>query len=387
MKINLAFEENRIIVTCEVKFSSPIESLNFTLNKNLTLLSISDGKREVGWDKVLEYTPTFRVACYEYKVWDNSEFNQVVMTYEGTINGWCNFIQENAKALNFYSVWYPQELSEEIVTTEVLMKELDNYQVIKGTFDKKTDCWYYKADKFDCQILAFKKGYFQFVNYENLSIYYLNRNEEKVVNYIKYYYEDVLDYYEKTLFKSKVMNKLNLVSLSLEVFQGAYFREELIVFTNFLDSDCSEENLNLKFGEMMAHELAHCWCTGADVDSWEDWLNETTAEWSALLYARHRNKFKLFDNMMNPKLDEYLDLPAIKTTDGSRPMGVHSKGALLFYFLYEKYGVETIEKLLQIFVNLRIKTTTAYLTEIKQVLSPEIAWLIEKNLGNKQFEL
>ncbi len=47
-----------------------------------------------------------------------------------------------------------------------------------------------------------------------------------------------------------------------------------------------------------AHELAHEWCSGANCVSWEDWLNETTAEWSMLLYCLDRGKTDIFDAMI-----------------------------------------------------------------------------------------
>ncbi|MGL4337107.1 MAG: hypothetical protein ACRCST_09470, partial [Turicibacter sp.] len=360
MDIKLNFNENKVVVVCEIKLDKTLNSLDFVLNRNLTITSMSSNERNLEWKITKTYVPMFRVESHQVNISDSLGFNQLLIKYEGTINGWCNFIEENAKALSFYSVWYPQELPEEILDCKVTIENAKNYHVIKGDYDETTESWFYENKKYDPgNIIAFKKGHFHQVNCDELTIYYSNPDEEKAVKYIQHNYQEVMAYYKDHLFKSKGINKLDIVSLSLnEEGQGAYFREELIVFSNFLDSNSTEEELALYFGWLMAHELAHHWCEGADIDSWEDWLNETTAEWSAILYSLHAKNSKLFDYIITPKLDEYLELPEIKTQDETRPYGVHSKGTALFYFLYKKYGVETIEKLVTIFVNLENKSTS-----------------------------
>jgi aminopeptidase N len=35
---------------------------------------------------------------------------------------------------------------------------------------------------------------------------------------------------------------------------------------------------------LIAHETGHFWWTGAETDSWHDWLNEAFAEYANMLY-------------------------------------------------------------------------------------------------------
>ena len=44
----------------------------------------------------------------------------------------------------------------------------------------------------------------------------------------------------------------------------------------------------------VSHELAHLWWSGGDPHSWEDWLNESFAEYSAFLYLRARGENEMF---------------------------------------------------------------------------------------------
>ncbi|MDR1030883.1 MAG: hypothetical protein LBL76_08425 [Treponema sp.] len=116
-------------------------------------------------------------------------------------------------------------------------------------------------------------------------------------------------------------------------------------------------------------EIAHTWCRGADAFIWEDWLNETTAEWTALLFQLNNGNMEVFNSVIEDKLQKYNDLPSIKTNDGSRPNGI-----------YRQYGYETISKMLQLFDALADKTTENFIMSIRKELSPDIAKMIENGI-------
>ena len=129
--------------------------------------------------------------------------------------------------------------------------------------------------------------------------------------------------------------------------------------------------------------MAHTWCSGADAGSWKDWLNETAAEWSMLLYCLDRNKTEIFDAMIAEHMEKSHGFPPIKTADGSRPEGVHTKGTVLFYELYKAFGAETIKSAIRIFVRLEIKTTEKLLAEMRAQGLSEAADVLEKGLVQK----
>jgi len=124
---------------------------------------------------------------------------------------------------------------------------------------------------------------------------------------------------------------------------------------------------------LIAHEIAHNWCRGADVHSWEDWLNETTAEWTALLYQLHIGDMDKFDSVIQDRAKRAKYAPAIKTADGSRPDGVHDAGVILFYEIFKKYGFATIEKMLKLFDSLTDKSTDRFLELVDAKMGAQIA--------------
>ncbi|MDR2605996.1 MAG: hypothetical protein LBC38_01780 [Oscillospiraceae bacterium] len=131
---------------------------------------------------------------------------------------------------------------------------------------------------------------------------------------------------------------------------------------------------------LLAHEIGHNWFADADVDTWEDWLNETGAEWAALLYALHLGDEELFTRELESSTSGYANTPAIKTSDGSRPYeGVHSRGTALFYSIYLKYGADTVLWLLQTLAELSTPTTAYFISAVK-AQRPELAEYIEYGL-------
>jgi hypothetical protein len=125
-----------------------------------------------------------------------------------------------------------------------------------------------------------------------------------------------------------------------------------------------------------AHEIAHIWCIGADETSWEDWLNETFAEWSALLFVYDCFGNQEFVKGINGHRRECLD--PIKPLDGkSTRSGVHDSGTLMLYELYLLYGKNMIVKLIKIFCKLEKKTTEDFISAVRENDLSNVAGYIE----------
>jgi hypothetical protein len=67
---------------------------------------------------------------------------------------------------------------------------------------------------------------------------------------------------------------------------GGYARRGLVVLAGINERDYFEQRE--AYLRYLAHETAHAWWWEAPADSWEDWLNESFAEYSALLAVRER---------------------------------------------------------------------------------------------------
>jgi hypothetical protein len=381
MKIDLKFSENGFSAEANIysfKTENDIKEFSFILNNSLKIDDILCNDKKAEWKNVGEEKPTFRSDSQKIVVSSDENIKNLIIKYSGSVSTWHNVITDDIKALSWYSVWYPQETSVELLKDEVDIHGLSDYFVVKGIYDEKTKIWKYGGRGFDeYNVIAYKKSVLKTVSNPYLNIYYVDESIGKNAEKAEFIYRDVLDYFNGELFEKLELPTLDMACLFPAVtYGGAYKRKDLIVTVTLGDND-------LDTGWMTAHEMAHEWCSGADCDSWEDWLNETTAEWSALLYALKRNNAELFDFIIKPKLDSYDSLPAIKTPDGSRPDGVHNKGTVLFYEIYKKYGVEVVKSLVRMFVGLKVKTTEKLLSEVREKISPEVAEFIGKGIGTK----
>ena len=88
----------------------------------------------------------------------------------------------------------------------------------------------------------------------------------------------------------------------------------------------------------------------------------------------------LFEAMTAEHLAKAPEFPPIKTADGSRPEGVHTKGTAVFYELYKAFGKETIKSVIRIFVDLDVKTTEKLLEKMGALGLNEAAEMLKAHL-------
>jgi hypothetical protein len=132
-------------------------------------------------------------------------------------------------------------------------------------------------------------------------------------------------------------------------------------------------------------KLGHNWFYAANTSSWEDWLNETAAEWSSLLYILSISNYKMFEQQMDWHLKTYINTPAIKTPDLKRPDGVHDRGTVMFYEIYKKYGKDVILDILRILASLDDVTTENFLNKLRNEMGGLIPDIIEKGLSLQNY--
>lgn len=372
MNIALRFEGEKLFAEAEISLDESVSEVSFILNSGLEISGISCNEESVPITVEAEYEPLFCAEVKKYSVKCDSDFSAVKICYGGKINGWHNIITDNIIELNRYGVWFPCELSQ-AASISAEISGCGEYFLVKGEFDGKL--WHYNADEWDMNIILYRKSVLKTVSGKHISIYYADNSLDGAAEFSRNVFEDVLDYYTKELFNKDYVKHTEMACLYPALTSGgAYKRDGLIVCISPGTDEKEAIGIN-------AHELAHEWCSGADVGSWEDWLNETTAEWSMLLYCLDRNKTEIFEAMTAEHLAKAPEFPPIKAADGSRPEGVHTKGTALFYELYKAFGNETIKSIIRLFVDLDVKTTEKLFEKMGALGLNEAAGFIEKNLS------
>lgn len=371
MNINIRFEGEKLFAEAEISLDKSVLEVSFILNSGLEISGISCNEKPVPITVEAEYEPLFCAEVKKYSVKCGTDFSGVKICYGGKISGWHNIITDNIIELNRYGVWFPCELSCGVnISAEI--SGCGEYFLVKGEFDGSL--WRYSADEWDMNIILYRKSVLKTVSGKHISIYYADNSLDGAAEFSRNIFEDVLDYYTKELFNKNYVKHTEMACLYPALTSGgAYKRDGLIVCISPGTDEKEAIGVN-------AHELAHEWCSGADVGSWEDWLNETTAEWSMLLYCLDRNKTETFEAMTAEHLAKAPEFPPIKTADGSRPEGVHTKGTAVFYELYKAFGKETIKSVIRIFVDLDVKTTEKLLEKMGALGLNEAAEMLKAHL-------
>lgn len=379
--VQVNHSEKEISIRTVVNFEKPTSSFSFSLS-SLQKIDYIKADSDIVWEIVKEWQPQWGYKSNEILVTSEAPVNKITITYHGSIFGWCNVIEEKRVALSSYSSWYITGVSERI-TSRFILQGLENYYVINGKFDEQDKIWIYGDNEHDeGNIIALKNGYYYVSNTDNFSFYNLNEAEKFYSDSYTYYYEDITKYYQ-SIFPPKKINKMDVVCLELDG-GGAYFRNELIVL-NSLNSNVDAGLIKGSTIALLGHELGHNWFYAANTSSWEDWLNETGAEWSSLLYILSVPYNIMFEQQMNWHLKTYLNTPAIKTPDLKRPDGVHNRGTVMFYEFYKKYGKEVIIDILRVLASLDDVTTENFLKKLRNEMCDVIANIIEKGLNLQDY--
>ncbi len=379
-------EDMELCVKCVVTFDKPITEFIFSLSKLLTVDCIQS-KSDTKWEISKEWKPEWAYESNEFRVSSKTPFSEISIDYHGVISGWCNVIEERKIALSMYSAWFIFETSIPIKHIFHL-QNMEDYYIVNGRYDNHEKAWIYGETNHDIgNIIALKKGQYFVESTNGIAYFYLNKAEKQHAKAFIFFYNDIIEYYSK-LFGNIDMKNLSIVSIDRkgEDVGGAYFRNELVVIDKITISN-DIDVINQLAIRVLGHELGHYWCTGADTSTWEDWLNETGAEWALLSFAHSVGKNDIFEKQISCARENYKDTPIIKTEDLKRPdTGVHTRGVVLFYHIYCKYGIEKINNILKILANLKNNTTEEFLLILREKIGDDIAEIIEKGLKTEDFD-
>lgn len=131
---------------------------------------------------------------------------------------------------------------------------------------------------------------------------------------------------------------------------GGYSRRGLVVLNGIHEHEyLGQREAFLRY---LAHEAAHLWWWEAPTDHWEDWLNESFAEFSALLAIRERFGGDAYERFLQTKRERIQQLPPLwgfNRADTSTPEKqafvdrmLYDKGPLLLDSLCERIGYQRV---------------------------------------------
>lgn len=275
-------------------------------------------------------------------------------------HGWNNGICAEMACLNFYSAYVPQELPFALAQDRLVLRRGAPWFVVKGRYDAARDEWTYGGEGFDpFNLIAYRRETMQVLPGENMTVYLPSGEGREAARQMQDLYDEILRYENGRLFPHRDLPHTDAACAKPGWMPGGYLRRGLI----FLGDGPLQ---GTEAAYTLAHETAHNWCAGAPADTWEDWLNEGTAEWAAFLFLRGRGDAAAADRILAERRATAAGKPSLRTPDGSRVPYIHSSGAALLERAFARVGTAGMERLLRVCAELPApKTTEAFLAALR----------------------
>lgn len=146
---------------------------------------------------------------------------------------------------------------------------------------------------------------------------------------------------------------------------------------------CSEYYESRKeYTRYLAHELSHLWWYRANPNTWEDWLNEGLAEYSALMVLREIYGQEDFEYWIHKKQNHSDDIQPVYMHNRNSQQAfsiLHDKMPILLHELERKIGTDSFEQLLWNLITSRASNTYDFMDVLENLEGKEITeWFMAK---------
>lgn len=282
--------------------------------------------------------------------------------------------------IGYYTGWYPVCTGALADSSRLLIGITDGYTVSgSGVIRRRDDgMWEMKQpwESFDNVILASPVLKSRRMNDKDttIEIIYTDFPEAGVDSALHCGY-DALKFFRR-LYKIEGDKDIYIkFSLSTAGTSGGYSRKNFITLYSKAFNEYVLRNT--------AHEISHFWWNKAPVESWQDWLNESFAEFSTLQYLRHARGEKAYAD----RIDTYRKntrhirpIWGIDRADRDAHVALYQKGSVLLADLLVRAGSESFFDFLAAVIRVRIADTSAFLDLAESRLGRENRDWIERRL-------
>ena len=398
-KIDLKLDVKKQLLDANVDLTYYVEkdqadSLTFLLHRNFSIETLTCNNL-VKYTFNIEDTSRFpftpeagMLTIYLSKPLQKGEALKINLQYAGKIgivSQWgVNRITEEWIELGMYTPWFPYQPEIENLTYQVDVAINPEYQVIgMGKTKKMDDHWQISQEspKRDIIIMAGKEIHTKDIQKNGLSV---------DINFIALSDSTAVDIMEQGLwilenyrqwFGDIKAHRASIV-IAPRSMGGGYARRGFVVLTTFEDVDYYQNRIG--YFKYIAHEFSHLWWSKAPPDSWEDWLNESFAEYSALIAVREKFGNEPFVNWIGEKRKKSKDLPAIKginRMDKNANSVLYDKGCILLHELELEIGNDKFLQLLKQLTIKKVNSTEQFLKVLTDLSGAEVSKKFEEKLN------
>lgn len=191
-------------------------------------------------------------------------------------------------------------------------------------------------------------------------------------------------------FGGKVPPVMSIIE-SLREQGGGYGRRGLVVLSGLSDSAYAGNHEG--YFRYFAHEAAHIWWWRAPSDAWQDWLNESLAEFSALMMVREKFGIDSYTSRLEQARQQAEGTPPIWGLDrmvrapDSMRQAVHAalyaKGPVLLSELEQRIGPANFRLFLQQLMAQKVTKTEEFLRVLETFQGTDTAHWFEEQLKTR----
>lgn len=289
----------------------------------------------------------------------------------GLVSTWeVNRISPEWVELGLYAPWYPLREDLPLSQFNIDVSLPPQYQVMSGHVTPQGKHWKVESviPHNTCTILAGPN----MLSLSNQSatltshVYYTCQHHFTQAKMTATFSQDIITYFN-ALIGASDFSQQNIV-IAPRTKGGGYCRPGLIVLTPV------QRLQEQKLFAYLAHETAHIWWYRANTSSWEDWLNESFAEYCALLALRqHFGQDMFLERLAKYRISSH-HTPGIKGLARTNPQAhtvLYKKGPLHLHALAERIGFQAFTALLQQMHIKQIKTHQDFLDVLQGVAGEE----------------
>ncbi|HBK86725.1 MAG TPA: hypothetical protein DDZ53_11920 [Firmicutes bacterium] len=360
------------------------EALTFLLHRDLTISQLQAPMLST-WQSAGKSTFPFTAEAINWELkfapalMPDTTY-ELIFHYSGQLLGmpWgVNRLTPEWIELGLYLPWFPWNPDGGLLTYEVNVQIDPKYSVVgAGTaIQQSENIWRLHATQPMLDITVAAAPDLQQIDHiveqTSISLYFTTCENEAALNTIKDDAIWVLDYYQNW-FQDDAKRHIDVVIAPREQ-GGGYARPGLIMLSTLADHQPEQAPMLFKY---IAHEVAHLWWAGAKVDSWQDWLNESFAEFSSLKAFGTKLGTKALESYLAERLQQLPGLPPIRGIDRQAEKAhavLYTKGAILLFDLEELIGEQKMSTLLRERLRRQVMDTDTFLLLLEEIAGPEAA--------------